>query len=125
MSLMDIIVILASLVRGLPYDVRSSWGGSPKSRRKEQNQLFCDSDRGGKKKRKFCGRHIWKPPSLLKRNGPLIIPPNFQSSSNESAMSGGAKAARNGSATASSSSSSSWGVAATADTIMGYNASGA
>ena len=34
------------------YDVRSGWGigGSPKSRRKEQNQLICDSDEGGVKK---------------------------------------------------------------------------
>ena len=30
------------------YDVRSRWeGGSPKSRRKEQNELICDSDKGG------------------------------------------------------------------------------
>ena len=29
------------------YDVRSRWGeGVPKSRRKEQNQLICDSDKG-------------------------------------------------------------------------------
>ena len=39
-------------------------GGSPKSKRKEQNQLICDSDKGegGQKIRKCCGRHIWKPP---------------------------------------------------------------
>ena len=40
--------------------------GSPKNIRKEQNQLICDGDKGGggKKSRKFCGRHIWKPPIL-------------------------------------------------------------
>ena len=37
--------------------------GSPKSRRKKQNQLICDNDRGrGQKIRKFCAHHIWKPP---------------------------------------------------------------
>ena len=38
-------------------------GGSQKNRQKEQNQLFCDSDRRGKKIRKFCGHHILKPPN--------------------------------------------------------------
>ena len=51
--------------KGLPY--MTSWvggGGTPRSRQKEQNQLIWDSDRGrgGKKVRKFCGHHIWKPP---------------------------------------------------------------
>ena len=47
--------------------LRPQWmggAGSPKSIRKEQNQLICDSDkRGGgcQKIRKICGRHIWKP----------------------------------------------------------------
>ena len=30
------------------HDVRSGWG-SPKNRLKEQNQLICDSDRGGER----------------------------------------------------------------------------
>ena len=38
--------------------------GYPKSRQKEQNKLICDSEKGegGNKIRKFCRRHIWKPP---------------------------------------------------------------
>ena len=39
---------------------------APKSKRKKQNQLICDNDRGGRggsqKSRKVCGHHIWKPP---------------------------------------------------------------
>ena len=41
---------------------RPQWvGGSPKSRRKEQNQLICDSDKGGRGS-KILRSHIWKPP---------------------------------------------------------------
>ena len=57
---------LSSLQKGASiYDVRSGWGrGSPKSRRREQNQLFFYSDKGGGGQtiQIFCGRHIWKPP---------------------------------------------------------------
>ena len=39
--------------------------GSPKSRRKEHNELIYDNDKGEgvKKSPKCCGRHIWKPPN--------------------------------------------------------------
>ena len=45
------------------YDVRSGWGGegSQKSRRKEQNQLIYDNDKGGegvKKSENFAESHI-------------------------------------------------------------------
>ena len=49
------------------YDVCSGWReGVPKSRRKEQNHLIsvCDKGGRGKKIRKFCERHIWKPLSF-------------------------------------------------------------
>ena len=47
-------------LRGLPY-MTSAVGrgrGSPKSRRKEQNQLICDLDKGGggQKIQKICGQ---------------------------------------------------------------------
>ena len=56
-------------LRGIPYmtsAVGGDWGeSSPKSRQKKQNKLICDIDKGGggQKIPKFCGRHIWKPPS--------------------------------------------------------------
>ena len=49
------------------YDVRSGWGrGSPKSRRKEQNQLICDSGRGeGVKKSEIFADVIVGSPLIL------------------------------------------------------------
>ena len=48
------------------YDVCSGWGDippptHPKSSQKEQNQLICDSDKGGGGQiiLTFCGRYIW------------------------------------------------------------------
>ena len=51
-------------LQGLGASIYDVHGGSPKSSRKGQNQLICDSDKGGgdQQFRKFCGRHIWKPP---------------------------------------------------------------
>ena len=42
--------------------------GSHKSRQQEQSQLVCDSDLGTKI-RKFCGRHLWKPPTTMNSCG--------------------------------------------------------
>ena len=58
-------------------------GGSQKNRQKEQNQLFCDSDRGGKKIREFFGRHIWKLPIRLslRMRSPGPKQPSFSSPS--------------------------------------------
>ena len=44
--------------------LRPQWmgGRSPKSRRKEQNQLICD--RGGSWSKNPKIRHIWKPPGI-------------------------------------------------------------
>ena len=46
----------------------SGGGGSPKCRQKEQNQLICESDKGGResKIRNFFGHHIWKPLTKIK-----------------------------------------------------------
>ena len=44
-------------------------GGQAKADKKEHNQLIYVHDevgREGQKIRKFCGRHIWKPPNALK-----------------------------------------------------------
>ena len=50
--------------------------GSPKSKQKEQNQLIYDSDKGGggKKIRKFCGRHISIAPWQSSRNPAPSVP---------------------------------------------------
>ena len=52
-------------------------GGSPKSRRKGQNQLISVSDEGGegKKIRKFCGSHYMEVPlcDILGQNGGMMV----------------------------------------------------
>ena len=50
-------------------------GRSPKSRRKEQNQLICDSDMGGGGKiiRNFCGHHIQSGASYLSQGFEDIV----------------------------------------------------
>ena len=55
-------------LRGLPYMTSAVGGGSPKSRRKGQNQLISVSDKGGggQNIRKFCGPPIWKPLTTLR-----------------------------------------------------------
>ena len=42
--------------------------GSPKSRQKKQNQLICDSDKGGEGQISeiFAECHIWKPLNLIR-----------------------------------------------------------
>ena len=39
----------ADVIWGFPYMMSAVGGGSPESRRKEQNQLISDSDKGGVK----------------------------------------------------------------------------
>ena len=60
----------AASERGLPYVTSAVGGGgrgSPKSRRKEQNQLICDSDKGAKKSEHIADV-IDGSPKKLKRN---------------------------------------------------------